>query len=83
MREDPYPARFYGRLVDEPFSTDMAVTLPLHAHTSFPQPLPRLMLLLLTLYLCCAIFLIFTVTVYAAPLGSSTGCIETATIAAR
>jgi hypothetical protein len=84
MRDDPYPARFYGRLMDEPFSTSMAATLPQHDHASpSPQLLPRVVLLLLTLYLCCAIFLIFTVTSYAAPLGSTTGCIETAALAAR
>jgi hypothetical protein len=88
MRDDPYPARFYGRLIDEPFSTSMAATLPHHDHAHpspqlLPQPLPRVVLLLLTLYLCCAIFLIFTVTSYAAPLGNTTGCIETATLAAR
>ncbi|MCC6455021.1 MAG: hypothetical protein IT328_08775 [Caldilineaceae bacterium] len=88
MRDDPYPARFYGRLMDEPFSTSMAATLPQHDHAYstlqlLPQPLPRLLLLLLTLYLCCAIFLIFTVTSYAAPLSSTPGCIETATLAVR
>jgi hypothetical protein len=84
MRDDPYPARFYGRLIDEPLSTGIAATLPQHDHAySVPQPLPRVLLLLLTLYLCCAIFLIFTVTSYAAPLGSTTGCIETAALVAR
>lgn len=81
---DPYPARFYAPLVDEPFTTEMAATLPYAARTySLSQPLPRLLLLLLTLYLFCAISLFFTVASHAAPLGSSTSCIETTAIAAR
>jgi hypothetical protein len=91
MRDDPYPARFYGRQVDEPFMSDMLATLPYDSHApSLQQPLQRLVLLLLTLYLGCAIFLILTVTSYAAPLGSATifspaevVCIESATVAAR
>lgn len=91
MRDDPYPARFYGRHVDEPFSYEMATTLPHDADLfSLQQPLPRLLLLLMTLYLACALFLIFAVTSYAAPLGNATissqmaaSCVESATIAAQ
>lgn len=91
MRDDPYPARFYGRQVDEPYMSDMLATLPNDGQASILQlPLQRLVLLLLTLYLGCAIFLILTVTSYAAPLGSATifspaqaACVESATIAAR
>jgi hypothetical protein len=91
MRDDPYPARFYGRQVDEPFMSDMLATLPHDGQTSALQrPLQRLVLLLLTLYLGCAIFLLLTVTSYAAPLGSATifspaqvACVESATVAAR
>ncbi len=91
MREDPYPARFYGRLVDEPFMTTRITsgmntsiaTLP--AQTApLQQPLARTLFILLTLYLFCAIFFIFTVYSYAAPLGSmTTGCVETAALAAH
>jgi hypothetical protein len=94
MRENPYPARFYGRQIDEPFLTDVFATLPGENGDSstlpFPQPLPRVLLLLMTLYVCCAFFLIFAVTSYAAPLGSATisspvaaSCVESATIAAH
>ena len=93
MRDDPYPARFYGRQVDEPFLSEMIAILPTDANTAtahpLQQPLSRVLLLLMTLYLCCALFLIFAVTTYAAPIGSgylssevATACIETA-IAAR
>lgn len=98
MRDDPYPARFYGRHVDEPFLSEM-LALPAsdraeNASVIFPQPLPRVLLLLMTLYLCCALFLIFAVTSYAAPLGSATissqvaaSCVdstlESSTVAAR
>jgi hypothetical protein len=90
MRDEPYPARFYGRQVDEPFYTEMATTLPHDADfLSLQQPLPRLLLLLMTLYLACALFLIFAVTSYAAPLGSATissqvaaSCVESANVAA-
>jgi hypothetical protein len=94
MRDDPYPARFYGRQIDEPFLTEVFATLPGESSDNstmpFPQPLPRVLLLLMTLYVCCALFLIFAVTSYAAPLGSATiyspmaaSCVETATIAAH
>jgi hypothetical protein len=94
MRDDPYPARFYGRQVDEPFLSDMVTSMAYdnsHATISpFPQPLPRVLLLLMMLYLCCALFLIFAVTSYAAPLGSATissqlaaSCVEAASLAAR
>jgi hypothetical protein len=86
MREDPYPARFYGRQVDEPFLSEVLASLPNNHESAivpFQQPLPRVFLLLMTLYLCCALFLIFTVSSYAAPLGSATipskaaaGCLE-------
>lgn len=76
MRDDPYPARFYGRQVDEPYLSDMVTTLAYDnsqvSIAPFPQPLPRVLLLLMTLYLCCALFLIFAVTSYAAPLGNAT-----------
>ena len=91
MRDDPYPARFYGRQVDEPFLSDLVTTLPGHAATlPLPQPAPRILLLLMMAYLGCALFLIFTVSSYAAPLGSATMaspiaafCAETDAIAAR
>jgi hypothetical protein len=91
MRDDPYSARFYGRQIDEPFMVQMAATLPKDADLfSLQQPMPRLLLLLMTLYLACALFLIFAVTSYAAPLGSATitsqmaaTCVESATIAAH
>lgn len=92
MRDDPYPARFYGRLMDEPVFTEMAAVLPGQnpANAIFQQPFPRVLLLLMTLYLCFAFFLIFAVTSYAAPLGNATlfpshaaPCIETAAIAAH
>jgi hypothetical protein len=93
MRDDPYPARFYGRQVDEPFLSEMITILPSDANTAtahpLQQPLSRVLLLLMTLYLCCALFLIFAVTSYAAPLGSgilsselAAPCVDTA-IAAR
>ncbi len=94
MRDDPYPARYYGRQIDEPFGNDMLAPLPyVHQdlmHFPFQQPLARLLLLLMTLYLGCALFLIFTVSSYAAPLGSGTipslhalECVETAAVAVR
>jgi hypothetical protein len=84
MRDDPYPARFYGRQVDEPFMSEMLAALPQHDHAiPLPQPLPRVLLILLTLYLCCAIFLIFSVTSYAAPMGSVETCVEAAIAAVR
>ena len=91
MREDPYPARYYGRIVDEPFQPGMANSLPFDAElTPFHQPLPRILLLLMTLYLACALFLIFAVTSYAAPLGSATissqlaaPCVEATEFVAR
>ena len=94
MRDDPYPARFYGRLVDEPAFSEMAATLP-HDETLtaiFPlhQRTHRILLLLLMLYLGCALFLIFTVSSYAAPLGGVTitphdaaGCVDMAIAAAH
>ncbi len=94
MRDDPYPARFYGRHVDESFLRDAATTLPFDDSNNsifpFPQSLQRVLLLLMTLYLGCALFLIFAVTSYAAPLGSATidsqmavSCVETATTSVR
>jgi hypothetical protein len=94
MRDDPYPARYYGRQIDEPFTSKMAAATPFESSDitllPFQQPLTRLLLLLMTLYLCCALFLIFAVSSYAAPLGSATissslaaGCVETSTVAAR
>jgi hypothetical protein len=93
MREDPYPARFYGRLVDEPFTASGIqsgshsgvhtgiTTLPAQTD-SLQQSLTRTLFILLTLYLFCAIFFIFTVSSYAAPSGSmSTSCVETAALA--
>jgi hypothetical protein len=93
MRDDPYPARFYGRQIDEPFLSDLVALAPAdqsdNAVFTLPLPLPRVLLLLMTLYLCCALFLIFAVTSYAAPLGSATissqndaSCVESATVAA-
>ena len=79
MRDDPYPARLYGRPVDEPFLSELIAALPYDNSTNltkntdiFPSSLPRLLLLLMALYLCCALFLIFAVSSYAAPLGSAT-----------
>jgi len=76
MRDDPYPSRFYGRPVDEPFLTDLIAALPYdnpnNTTAIFPRPLPRVLLLLMSIYLCCALFLIFAVSSYAAPLGSAT-----------
>jgi hypothetical protein len=94
MRDDPYPARFYGRQFDEPLFGATASLPPIEpldgSAFTIPQPLIRLLLLLMTLYLCCALFLIFAVTSYAAPLGSATifsqtaaSCVESATVAAR
>jgi hypothetical protein len=91
MRDDPYPARFYGRQIDEPYYYDVAATLPADTDLlSLQQPMPRFLLLLMSLYLACALFLIFAVTSYAAPLGSATissqmaaNCVESATIAAQ
>ena len=94
MRDDPYPARFYGRLVDEPFLSNTVALSPTSQSDSaiftLPQTLPRVLLLLMTLYLCCALFLIFAVTSYAAPLGNATipseiaaGCVESTTAAAH
>lgn len=90
MRDDPYPARFDGRQVDEPFLSDLVAVLPSHAETlPIPQPLRRVLLLLMMVYLCCALFLIYTVSSYAAPLGSATmaspsaACVEPNAIAAR
>ena len=98
MRDDPYPARdyahYYERLSDKSFADTMAGAL---SHDSaelslFPaqQPLARVLLILMTLYFACALFLIFTVSSYAAPLGNGTissplavECVESATIAAR
>jgi hypothetical protein len=73
MRDSPYPARFFGRLVDEPVFHAAPDSLQ-HAATIAPlqPPLSRLLLLLMTLYLCCALFLIFTVSSYAAPMGNAT-----------
>jgi hypothetical protein len=90
MRDDPYPIRFYGRPVDEPFLSDLIATLPYdspdHTTAIFPRPLPRVLLILMSVYLCCALFLIFAVSSYAAPLGSATissqvanSCVESAT----
>lgn len=76
MHDDPNPSRYYGRPVDEPFLTDLITALPYDNHDSataiFPRPLPRVLLLLMSIYLCCALFLIFAVSSYAAPLGSAT-----------
>lgn len=76
MRDDPYSSRFYGRPVDEPFLTDLITALPYdnsnNATAVFPRPLPRVLLLLMSVYLFCALFLIFAVSSYAAPLGSAT-----------
>ena len=94
MRDDPYPARFYGRQMDEPFLTDLIATSPPNHSETLPyptnRPLTRLLLLLMALYLCCALFFIFAVSSYAAPLGSATthsqmagSCIEAATLAAQ
>jgi hypothetical protein len=93
MREDPYPARFHGRQIDEPFSGGLLAPLPTGTQSAmlpFPQPLSRILLLLLTLYLCCAFALIFAVSSYAAPLGNAIipsqvaeGCAETVTVAAH
>jgi hypothetical protein len=94
MRDDPYPARFYGRLVDEPALNEMALAMPhddslaaifpLHHHTH------RILLLLLMIYLGCALFLIFTVSSYAAPLENVTitpqdaaGCVDVMVAAAH
>jgi hypothetical protein len=76
MRDDPYASRFYGRPVDESFLTDLIAALPYdnpdNRTTTFPRPLPRVLLILMSVYLCCALFLIFAVSSYAAPLGSAT-----------
>ena len=83
MRDDPYPARYYGRQVDEPFMTTVVTNLPYEASPLQPS-LTRLLLILLTVYLLCAAFFIFTVSSYAAPLGgTTTPCIETATLATQ
>ena len=91
MRDDPYPARFYGRQIDEPMLTGSMAVIPLQNsdnHLLPHKPLERLFLFLMTLYLCCALFFIFAVNSYAAPLGSVTttpqmaaGCVESATLA--
>ena len=89
MREEPYPARFYGRQLDEFFMSESI--MPSSTETPFSlQPLHRVLLLLMTFYLCCALFLIFVVTSYAAPLESATissqiaaSCVEAATGAAH
>jgi hypothetical protein len=94
MRDDPYPARYYGRQFDEPFADKMAAAITYDtadpALFPFQQPLARVLLILMTFYFACALFLIFTVSSYAAPLGNGTmssplaaECVETATIAAR
>ena len=95
MRDDPYPARFYGRQIDEPLLTNSLAALIPHQNSDSPlfslqKPLERVFLVFMTLYLVCALFFIFAVSSYAAPLGSATipsamaaGCIELATIATR
>jgi hypothetical protein len=80
MRDDPYPARFYGRQIDEPYFSQFAVSLSadhtdasrLALHQPLHQPLHRVLLLLMTIYLGGALFLIFAVSSYAAPLESAT-----------
>lgn len=77
MRDDPYPALFYGRQVDEPSPSDMVTTMAHDNSQVTIAPSPNLcracsLLLLMTLYLGCALFLIFAVTSYAAPLGNAT-----------
>lgn len=69
MREDPYPARYYARLADEPIVT--AADLPLSPLQLRPQT-KRLLLILLTLYLLAAIFLMSTAVSYAAPSTAAT-----------
>lgn len=93
MRDDPYPARFYGRQIDEPFDSG-ATTMLVYDEASplfnpLRQPLHRLLLLMM-LYLCCALFVLFTATSYAAPLGSVTmptaaadPCFESVALAAH
>lgn len=92
MRDDPYPARFYGRLLDEPFTGATTLSLPHDGAETFPfqHPLSRVLLLLMTLYLCFALLLIFVVSSYAAPSESATmspphsaECVETAAVAAH
>jgi hypothetical protein len=83
MRDDPYPARYYGPWIDEPAMTTTVARLP-YQTSPLPQALSRLLIIVLTLYLLFAAFFIFTVSSYAAPLGgATTPCIETATLAAQ
>ena len=76
MRDDPYPARYDGRQIDEPFAS--TVTLSLSSHhadaltVSLRHPFHRVILIFMMLYLLCALFLIFTVSSYAAPQESAT-----------
>jgi hypothetical protein len=77
MREEPYPARFYGRQFDEFFMNESIMPSPTETPFSL-QPLHRVLLLLMTFYLCCALFLIFVVTSYAAPLENATISSQTA-----
>jgi hypothetical protein len=83
MRDDPYPARYYGRWIDEPSMTTAVAHLPVQT-SPLQQSLSRLLIMVLTIYLLFAAFFIFTVSSYASPLGSATTpCIETATLATR
>lgn len=73
MRDDPYPTRFYTRQVDQPFLGALVAPMPRELDPlSLQKPLPNLALLLMAIYLCCALFLIFTVTSYAGSLESAT-----------
>ncbi len=94
MRDDPYPARFYAFPLDEPFSNENANNFANDGSSTplFPIPrrLQRILLLLLTIYLGCAIFLILTVSSYAAPRGdvtisphNSVNCLESTVVAAH
>jgi hypothetical protein len=86
MRDDPYPARFYGRQVDEPFFSGVRASMSGNivpnnieaAVVPFQQPLSRLLLLLMTIYLFCALFLIFTVSSYAAPAANASSSSQVA-----
>ena len=83
MRDDPYPARYYGPWIDEPAMTTTVARLS-YQPSLLPQSLSRLLIIVLTAYLLFAAFFIFSISSYAAPLGgTTTPCIETATLATQ